>query len=286
MAILLPGCGKKQSSESGKFKSARAAERAERRKERKTQDHLDLFSEMKPAELREQYQYHLERDNKRLALKYLERLVQVTTDHSTRRELLVAYGELLFDAGNYTTASKIFAEYLMLYPGDEQVERALYQTIRCSFRQMRSADRDQSITQNTIDRAKQFLSRSEIFTTYQKEVEEILSTCYQRLFDHEANVLHQKLIQPTEASLTAAQMRLDYLTSEIAPHIQDDTAPMIAMLEQDLADAHAGNSPQQWFNFLRSTLDTRITPTNTELVEEQEELAKLDGKKKNYRDRF
>jgi outer membrane protein assembly factor BamD (BamD/ComL family) len=91
------------------------------------------------------------------------------------------------------------------------IEYALYKAVLCSFYATLDADRDQSKTLETIALANTFVSRKNIFTKYTSEVENILTSCYQKVVESEIGIFNFYINQ---GNVLSAQQRLDHLNKE------------------------------------------------------------------------
>jgi len=163
----------------------------------------------------------------------LEKMIPLCTDMQKLEEIMIELGDLYYETGKREKAFTMYREFVNLYPGSEKVEYALYRTIVCKFDVIAEADRDQTPTKEAIELAKEFLDRSEVFTTYTKEVEHILAKCQDRLFENELVIFHFYLNSNRMASATK---RLELINKEFA-NFTPEFEPRIMSLEIELAQA-------------------------------------------------
>lgn len=168
------------------------------------------------------------------ALKYLEKMVPLCNDLNELKKIMLELADLYFQEGNFEKAGKMYNEFTILYPGCDEAEFALYQAILSSFKLTLDAEHDQTKTQEAKDLALAFLER-ESFTTYRKEVKDILNKCEERLFEADFNIFNFYLnIGNYTGQYANATKHLDiikksYLDKEIPQIIE-----RVAKLETDL----------------------------------------------------
>ncbi len=190
------------------------------------------FSKMAYEDLEQAKNKQIIANNKEVAIKYLEQMLKLCDDINQLAQHLVELADLLFDCSNFKKAGKIYAEFTILYPGNEQIEYTLYRAILCSFYQTLDADRDQTKTKETIQLTDNFLERVDIFSQYKDEVYRIRSSCYQKLVASEINVCTFYI---KRGSYRSAQKRLDGLCTEWLPKMPNIESQVI-MLEIALAE--------------------------------------------------
>ena len=116
--------------------------------------------------------------------------------------------------GRTTGAETLYNEFVHLYPGDDKAEYASYKAILCSVWATLDHFRDQSKTKETIEAAQKFLERKEVFTTYATQVQEILTSCHEKLFESEVSVFQFYL---KRGDYLAAKTRLENIEKEFVP---------------------------------------------------------------------
>lgn len=208
LVLFLGGCGKKKEPQD--YKSKRAAERKSKKMARLAAEHKPVLSKMDHDELKIKTEQLLAAHHDRAALKYLERLIPATEQAAEKERLILLAADLYFAQGEYEKAEEKYHLYERLFPAGAQVEKAAYSKTLCCFYRTLSVDRDQTLTKQTLDYAKEFLT-VQSFVDYRSEIQGITQHCYQKLFDHEKDIIEQKLTKGTPASLRAAHMRMGYI---------------------------------------------------------------------------
>jgi outer membrane protein assembly factor BamD (BamD/ComL family) len=172
-------------------------------------------------------------------IKYYEQLLKICTDINKTAELMIEYADLLFDQGELTKARLVYTEYTNLYPGDDtqiinkQVENkkctkheyALHRAALCSFYLTLSTDRDQTMTQETLQLTENFLS-IESYTTYKQEVCDIQKQCYKKIVESELGICNFYLKQ---GSYKAVEQRLAHIKNDYLPKVPDIEADILAL---------------------------------------------------------
>lgn len=169
---------------------------------------------------------------KESAIKYIEKMVPLCTDLGELADLMLELADILFDLGSLIKAERLYGEFVHLYPGDKKAEYASYKEILCSYWKTLEYFRDQSKTKETVDLAKKFLERKDVFVTYKKQVQEIMSSCYEKLLDSEINIFNFYLKQE---NYTAARTRLANIEKEFLP-LLPEKEPILITLACNLAE--------------------------------------------------
>jgi outer membrane assembly lipoprotein YfiO len=165
------------------------------------------------------------------AIKYLQKMISLSTNVQEIAELMLELADIYFDLGTLVKAQALYNEFARLYPGNEHAEYTFYKSILCSFYSMLEADRDQTKTRETIKHAEQFLAASALFKEYHKEVEQILSTCYEQLFTSELSIAR---FYTSQYRPHATQTRIAHIEKEFAgkiPHLK----PRLLLAQQEFA---------------------------------------------------
>jgi outer membrane assembly lipoprotein YfiO len=165
------------------------------------------------------------------AIKYLQKMISLSTNVHEIAELMLELADIYFDLGTLVKAQALYDEFTRLYPGNEHAEYTCYKSILCSFYSMLEADRDQTKTRETIKHAEQFLAASTLFKEYRSEVEKILSTCHEQLFTSELSIARFYVSQYRPH---AAQTRIAHIEKEFAgkiPHLK----PRLLLAQQEFA---------------------------------------------------
>ncbi len=190
------------------------------------------FSRMAYEDLEQAKNKQIIANNKETAIKYLEQMLKLCDDINQLSRHLVELADLLFDCSKFKKAGKIYAEFTLLYPGNERIEYTLYRAILCSFYQTLDADRDQTKTKETIQLIDNFLERADIFGQYKDEVYRMRNSCCQKLVASEINICTFYI---KRGSYRSAQKRLDGLSTDWLPTMPNIESQVI-MLEIALAE--------------------------------------------------
>jgi outer membrane assembly lipoprotein YfiO len=207
----------------------KAKERARREKNKKPEK--KVLRDMSYAELKEAKNRQLQAKDISSAIRYLEKMLPMSTDAQERRTNILELADLFFDNGELEKAGKLYNDFTQLYSGNSKVEYASYKSVLCSFYSTLSSDRDQTKTVDTIERGEKFLDRSSVFTTYTPEVQKIVTNCRKKLFDSQLGIFTFYL---NRGRYTSAQKRLENIRKEFIP-VLPEAEPHILVLEVDLA---------------------------------------------------
>jgi len=206
--------------------------RHRRYKEKKPKKTKKTFSKMSYEDLEKAKNRQIDAGNKDTAIKYLEQMLKLCDDINKMANHLIELADLLFDCSKFEKAGKIYTEFTMLYPGNDQIEYALYRAILCSFNQTLEPDRDQTKTIETIQLIANFLDRADIFSKYKSDVYQIQHTCHQKLISSDIGICTFYI---NRGSYYAAQKRLDGLQQQWLPKIPTLESQII-LLEITLAE--------------------------------------------------
>jgi len=220
-AFIIPGCRKTPE-----------AEKTQEKKKRK------YFRDLTYNELKINKERLVREGRKDTAINHLEKMLPLCNEIKELRDMTLEMADLLFDVGNLKKAETLYSQFVQLYPGDKNVEYASYKSILCSFWQTLNCERDQTKTKDTIDLAKDFLDRSDIFEEYSGEVENILVECHNRIFESEEKIFRFYL---NRGDFTSAHHRLKNMEKEFKELIPDSEPKMI-LLACELAEK--GNNPE------------------------------------------
>jgi len=274
--LLLGGCRTKKDPQ--EYKSKRAGERQSKKMERLSSEHKPTLSKMGHDEVKAKAEQLLASNHERAALKYLERLIPMTEKDAEKERLILLTADLYFKQGDYEKAEEKYQLYERLFPAGSSVEKAAYTKTLCSFWRTLSADRDQTLTKQTIDYAKEFLT-VQSFVDYRSEIQGIVDQCYQKLFDHEKDIIEQKLTKGTPESLRAANMRIAF--------IKDSIVAECPSLNQQYAELEKAYQP--YASLAAAVQD--LTPQNTLADKAVLQVAQKDSKesaskKRSYAELF
>ncbi len=144
------------------------------------------------------------RDN---AITYLEEIVSRYPDHANIAKYKILLAEMYFKDGRYAAAQEVYEHFNQFYPADKRTEYAKYKSIMAMFYQTLKTDCDQTETEETVKLCQEYIQNN-AFKQYRKEVQDIQTTCQNKLIDKEIYIFSFYLKQ---GHLDAAQGRLKYL---------------------------------------------------------------------------
>lgn len=158
-----------------------------------------------------------------LAIKSYERIIALSDDHETTARTLLKLANLQLEQRNYEEAQKYFEQFLTMYPGHANREFAYYKCLESHYLAMRDATRDQTPTEKTLQKAKDFLELFPDKSTYAEQVKEIINICNKRIIAHElfiAQFYVKKYRYEFKISpLRAARNRLNYIAEELLSYL-------------------------------------------------------------------
>lgn len=224
------------------------------------------LSTMNFDELKKSKQEFVKSGDKQSAIKYLERMVPICNDLEELKAIMLELAQLLYEAEDYTKASKMYHEFTLLYPGSDEVEYAMYQAITSSFKLTLDAEHDQSKTVETRELIQAFLDRAS-FTTYKKEVQELAVKCDERLLESDINIFNFYM---KRGNYLAASARLSTIKKAYA----GKTIPGIELRIANLERVYAS--------------ETTIVPVDqkTVIALQEKKEDKEDSGKQSFVDRF
>lgn len=151
------------------------------------------------------------------AIKYLERMSKVCADLETLRGILLELANLLFDDGKFAKAYLLYDQYVKSYPGQtKDYSHAYYRKVLCSYYQVLDVDRDQTITEQTLELCDSFLKDCK-GSAYEEDVQTIIVSCRKKLAQHELYVAQHYIIQNRVVS---ANRRIAHIR-DIYLHVPD-----------------------------------------------------------------
>lgn len=169
-----------------------------------------LIKNMDEQELQQVLVYGKEVQDTELVFKTFFHLFSQSTSQESIKIYKLDLADFCFQIKDWEKAGAAYEEFLMLYPGSKEFEYAQYKAILCAFYLSLSFDRDQSGTQKVIAMCQLFLQKAKE-VKFIEETKTILTSCRQRLFDHEIYVLETYLKQ---AKITSALKRIEYIQKE------------------------------------------------------------------------
>ncbi len=174
------------------------------------------FSELKVVK-----EQHAQAKDMAKVCAYLEKMLPLADDLNERRDLTLELADTYFEIGELDKAGKMYKEFSTMYPSSGNVELAAYKSILCSFYATLDDERDQTKTEDTVELASSFLERT-VFTTYTKDVKDILANCRKKLFDNELKIVKDYINRHryTSAKTRITTMRTRHAAlPDIEPHL-------------------------------------------------------------------
>ena len=163
----------------------------------------------------------LEKDD--MLVTMLERILALTNNSQESRSCLLDLADAYTRQGDLKKAQQLYRQYILLFPGAENIEYVYYQEIMVNFWDLLTIDRDQQKTVATIILAQNFLKEFPSHTLYTASVHDVLKTCYTNLLHHELTVIHHYITKykysHNEQALAAAVKRFEYIKTDIIPHL-------------------------------------------------------------------
>jgi outer membrane assembly lipoprotein YfiO len=184
---------------------------------------------MTAEELVKKATMHVNAQEQEDAIPYVKELIERFPDHAKISGYKMLLAELYFKEANYTAAKTIYSHFNEFYPSDKRAEYAKYKTILSAFYQTLPADCDQSYTEETIKECKEYLANKGL-NNYRKDIENILTSCNERLTEKEIYVFNFYL---GRKQFDAARNRLKYLKKTHAEN--KALEPRLLYLEYKLA---------------------------------------------------
>ncbi len=217
--MLITGCGKRPyQAYKATYKTDRAVQFDDKsvsasEANKKNIKHMTL------QEARAVRVYFEQRDEIELIEKVLERIMKLSDNYQERADCLYELATIQLSLGRLEKAREMFEKLIHEYPGVECKKEAFYRHILAHYWDCCDAEHDQEMTEKTLALVKDFLKEFPGETAYLESLETIQDYCYKLLFDAEflrMNFYMQKYhINQQPETLTAAQMRLAYLTEKL-----------------------------------------------------------------------
>jgi outer membrane assembly lipoprotein YfiO len=121
-------------------------------------------------------------------IKYIERAIGLCDDVYHLAELFILLADLFYKAGDYDKALFAYTEFTKQYPGSERLEYALYQAVSSAWKSTSMPDRDQTMTEKTVELCTDFL-RIKRFKEYTEQVKQVKVAAEEKLIQSELNVI-------------------------------------------------------------------------------------------------
>ncbi|AXK60678.1 hypothetical protein C0J27_02900 [Candidatus Chromulinivorax destructor] len=158
----------------------------------------------------------------------LERLISLSDNHAGVKKYKLQYADSHFAMNHLEIAATYYEDFATLYPSSNEAIYAAFKSIGCMFQLSLSPDRDQTNTKKTIALAKTFL-KEHPGHELNAEVEEIIATCYTRLFDHEVYVFNYYV---KRKKFPSARLRLDFFSKTFEGLIDNLEVKVQALTKQ------------------------------------------------------
>ncbi len=197
-------------------------------KENKKKPRKNPLVEKSLPELKKGLEQALNSKDFATALKYLDAMRMVCTDHEQIREILLQMADLYYQQEEWTKAERAYNEFILLYPGAARCDYAHYKAVECGFKLTSEPDRDQSKTQEVLSLANQFITdhgKSEFLPAVTK----LATECHEKLLASDTNIFNFYL---NRNNFKAAQKRLDLISKEHAPKLSDAQPKVLEMTIQ------------------------------------------------------
>lgn len=179
---------------------------------------------MSSDELVEHVQMAVEKKQWSAALKYIERLLHIISDPLLIADMLFLMGNIYFDTGDFTKAIIVFDDFKVKFKAHPSVEVAYYKATLASYYLTLDAERDQTQTRQTIERADSYLA---LHNSFEQEVKVLRADCFRKLANHEINVCNTLL--KYRGSKKAVQARLNDLMIMVVPEVPEIKTQIAAL---------------------------------------------------------
>lgn len=191
-----------------------------------------LIEDMNFKELAAKSEEALERKKTDAAIPYLERLVAQFPEHQHAAEYKLQLADLYLKAGNHESAFVLYENFSNLYPCHVQAEYAHYKQILAKFYQTLKLHEacDATLAEQAVDLCKNYLKNDQ-FIAHRQDVNDIVTTCQNRLLDKEVYIFSAYL---RRGKYNSAKTRLAHLKEKYGKD-NKDLEPRLMFLECKLA---------------------------------------------------
>ncbi len=201
-------------------------------KENKKKPRKNPLIEKSMDELKKGLEQALKAKDIPAALKYLDAMRIVCTDHEQVKEILLQMADLYYQQEEFTKAERAYNEFILLYPGAARCDYAHYKAVECGFKLTKEPDRDQTKTQEVLALAEQFIT-DHAKSEFLPSVTKLATDCREKLLASDTNVFNFYL---KNKNYKAAHKRLDIITKEHCPKLPD-AQPQVLEMTIQLAQA-------------------------------------------------
>lgn len=202
-----------------------------RKKQRRVRKIEKEFKSLTLDELELNKNIEVKNLNKETAARYVERMLSICKDQQKIRELRLELADLYYDLQYLDKASKIYLEYIKLYPGNINSEYAYFRAINSLFLKTLIPERDQADTKDTVKLAKAFLEK-ESYKKYRDQVIIILDQSNKKLLLSEINIFNFYL---KRKKIKASEGRLAYIKEHYLKNPKNESEKSLLLdLEEQL----------------------------------------------------
>lgn len=197
---------------------------------------------LKESQLQEILEYIHKHDNfdMHYLVEVLQQMIHIGKDHTQLEKYTLELADIYYTQQEYEKAAATYQSYATTYPGNvNKFEYALYKAILCNFIQTLAPDKDQTVTEKTLELCAEFNSKAhdELMLS---EVKDIIAKCHQLMFDKELYVARFYI---AKESWPAVQMRLEYIKKTYENSIED-FASAYKKLEEEFTQAQLHSQAQ------------------------------------------
>ncbi len=177
-----------------------------------------------------------------MIIKCSERVLLLCSDQDISQDVTLQLAQIYLDQADFDKAVKYSKDYQEFYPGNVNAKKAAYIDIQAHYLSILQSGRDQKKTEETIELANLFLDKYKEQDNYSMTINQIISTCYNNLFDTEISVINTYLDKYNYynnfSSLNAATRRLAYVKTKVLPFIKNsEKEKNVANLELTMTKA-------------------------------------------------
>lgn len=196
------------------------------------------------------------------AVSYLDQFIVTTNSVTEQKEAKLQRADIYFERGILKKAADYYDDFQKLYPGDTNVTYAQYKGILSKYYCTLDEERDQTLTQQTINLCNSFIEHMHD-GDYVDEVKTIRMQCYQRLLDHEMGVFEfyfkQGKFKAAETRLANIQKSYENKLAIVTPKVLHCTYRLAqAKGETKVAQEIMASLQEQYPSYFRDTIQYPI----------------------------
>lgn len=121
------------------------------------------------------------------ACEYLQIMVSKFPEDPKIGNYKLSLANCKFNNKEYDEAYQIYENFHQYYPSDKRAEYAKYKAALCKFNQSLDFDRDQSLTNQTIEVCSSY-TQNPSYKKYRKEIEQTRQLCLKKIMDSELSI--------------------------------------------------------------------------------------------------